>query len=197
MVNRRNHTRNKNLRHLRRAGLVCREHPQTPEIAFRLAIKNRPLSKQTARYSFEKFCYNLFRQYVAARHILGGPMPKQAQAQGVVEELPLSEPVFLILASLAPGPKHGYAILKEVAELSQGRVQLSTGTLYGAIKRLLEDSWIQRAPDPEPVNGNRERKSYALTPHGWRVLGAESQRMQGLAELALQRMAGEAGHAPD
>lgn len=121
-------------------------------------------------------------------------MPNHTQAQGVVDELPLSEPVFLIMASLAPGPRHGYAILKDVSELSQGRVQLSTGTLYGAIKRLLDEGWIQRAPDPQPANGNRERKSYVLTPHGRKVLAAESNRMQRLAEMASLRMAGETGH---
>ena len=50
---------------------------------------------------------------------------------------PLREPTFLILLSLAPGPRHGYAILKEVESLSEGRVKMSTGTLYGAIERLL------------------------------------------------------------
>ena len=64
--------------------------------------------------------------------------------------LPLSEAVFFILLSLAPGPRHGYAILKEVATLSQERVNLSTGTLYGALKRMLEQNWIERVDDPQP-----------------------------------------------
>ena len=60
------------------------------------------------------------------------------------QELPLSEAVFLILLSLSEGPKHGYAIMKDVYELSDQRVSLSTGTLYGALKRLLKREWVAR-----------------------------------------------------
>ena len=97
---------------------------------------------------------------------------------------PLREPTFFILLSLAPGPKHGYAILKEVEILSQGRVRLSTGTLYGAIKRLLDRGWIRRVDDPIPNDTDRERKSYALTELGQRVLNAEIARLQKLVNVA-------------
>ena len=100
---------------------------------------------------------------------------------------PLSEATFLILVSLGSGPKHGYAIMKEVEELSQCRVLLSTGTLYGAIKRLLADGWIYRVDLPEDGQDGRDRKSYALTYHGRQVLRAETQRLRDLVELALQR----------
>ena len=100
---------------------------------------------------------------------------------------PLSETTFLILLSLGGGPKHGYAIMKEVEELSQGRVQLSTGTLYGAIKRLLADGWINRLDLPEDSNDGRDRKTYVLTAHGRKVLRAETQRLRTLIELATQR----------
>jgi DNA-binding PadR family transcriptional regulator len=56
----------------------------------------------------------------------------------------LTEPMFFILASLAAEAKHGYALLKEIERISEGRVRLSTGTLYGAIRRLLEDGRIER-----------------------------------------------------
>ena len=72
----------------------------------------------------------------------------------ILSRLPLREPTFFILLSLSPGPKHGYAILKEVEALSDGRVRLSTGTLYGAIKRLLDDDWIRRVDDPLPNRTN-------------------------------------------
>jgi DNA-binding PadR family transcriptional regulator len=101
--------------------------------------------------------------------------------------LPLSETTFLILVSLDGGPKHGYAIMKEVEELSQHRVLLSTGTLYGAIKRLLADRWISRQDLPEDANDGRERKSYTLTSHGRKILRAEIQRLRELVELAVQR----------
>jgi DNA-binding PadR family transcriptional regulator len=100
---------------------------------------------------------------------------------------PLSEATFLILMSLGGGPKHGYAIMKEVEELSQHRVLLSTGTLYGAIKRLVADGWISRLDLPEDSNDGRDRKSYALTSHGRQVLRAETQRLRELIELAVQR----------
>ena len=57
---------------------------------------------------------------------------------------PLSEPILLILTSLAEHPRHGYALIKDMELLSGGRVRMSTGTLFGALRRLLEDGWIER-----------------------------------------------------
>ena len=105
---------------------------------------------------------------------------------------PLTETTLMILLSLSPGPKHGYAILKEVEVLSDGRLLLSTGTLYGAIKRLLDDGWIKRVDDPLPNGTNRARKAYALTEDGWRVLNAEVERLRKLVEVArAQTISGE------
>jgi DNA-binding PadR family transcriptional regulator len=101
-----------------------------------------------------------------------------------LEALPLSEATFLILVSLKGGPKHGYAIMKEVEALSRGRVTLSTGTLYGAIKRMLADGWIRRFEAPEDEADGRERKSYTLTARGRRVLEAETQRLRQLVAIA-------------
>jgi len=86
--------------------------------------------------------------------------------------------------SLSPRPKHGYGILKEVEALSEGSVILSTGTLYGAIKRLLERNWIERTPDPIPNGTDRERKAYALTQQGRRALNTEVQRLEKLVSIA-------------
>ena len=102
----------------------------------------------------------------------------------LLSRLPLREPTFFILLSLSPGPKHGYAILKEVESLSEGRVLLSTGTLYGAIKRLLDHGWIRRVDDPLPNGTDRERKAYALTEQGRRVLNAEIERLRKLVNVA-------------
>jgi DNA-binding PadR family transcriptional regulator len=102
----------------------------------------------------------------------------------ILSRLPLREPTFFILLSLSPGPKHGYAILKEVEALSAGRVRLSTGTLYGAIKRLLDDGWIRRVDDPLPNDTQRKRKAYALTEKGQRVLSAEIERLRKLVHVA-------------
>jgi DNA-binding PadR family transcriptional regulator len=101
-------------------------------------------------------------------------------------DLPLTEATLFILLSLAPEPKHGYAIMKDVESLSEARIVLSTGTLYGALKRLLDQGWIRRVSDPGENDTARERKAYALTDRGRRVLGAEVARLQrlvGIAEL--------------
>ena len=100
--------------------------------------------------------------------------------------LPLTEPVFFILLSLAPGPCHGYAIMKETAVLSDGRVRLSTSTLYGAIKRLLDQGWIERAPAESGLENGRESKAYRLTELGRRILNAETARLQSLVAAAHQ-----------
>ncbi len=101
-----------------------------------------------------------------------------------LSHLPLREPTFFILLSLSPGPKHGYAILKEVEALSEGRLLLSTGTLYGAIKRLLEHEWIRRVNDPIPNGTDRQRKAYALTEQGRNALNAEIARLRKLVSVA-------------
>ena len=109
----------------------------------------------------------------------------------VLSRLPLREPTFLILLSLSPSPRHGYAILREVEALSEDRVRLSTGTLYGAIKRLLDDGWICRVDDPLPNTTKRERKAYALTEQGRRVLNAEIERLRKLVSVARIQTAEE------
>ncbi len=96
---------------------------------------------------------------------------------------PLTEATFFILLSLVPAPKHGYAIMKDTRALSDGRVVLSTGTLYGALKRLLEEGWIRRVED----HGNgteRDRKAYVLTNQGRRALNAEIERLENLVSTA-------------
>ncbi len=112
-------------------------------------------------------------------------MPKDEK----FSEVPLTEATFLILLSLAPGPKHGYGILKDVEVLSKGRIIFSTGTLYGAIKRLLELDWITRAGENDDENG-RQRKEYILTGTGRAVLNAEIERMGEMMNAARQYFPG-------
>jgi DNA-binding PadR family transcriptional regulator len=88
---------------------------------------------------------------------------------------PLQEPTFYILLALRGEDKHGYAILKEVAELSEGRVQLSTGTLYGALYRLLDQGLIEQV---EVKDEQRGKKIYRLTRSGLEVFDAEVSRMK-------------------
>jgi DNA-binding PadR family transcriptional regulator len=110
-------------------------------------------------------------------------------APNAAPELPLTEATFLILLSLAPGPSHGYAILKDVQQLSEQRVRLSTGTLYGALKRLLELDWIARVEAEGPAETGRPTHTYSLTDHGRLVLSAELERMQALTAIARRRLA--------
>jgi DNA-binding PadR family transcriptional regulator len=102
-------------------------------------------------------------------------------------DLPLTETTFFILLSLSPAPRHGYAIMKDVQALSESRIVLSTGTLYGALKRLLEQGWVKRVSDPQPNGTERERKAYTLTREGRRVLIAETMRLQKLVKAAQLR----------
>ena len=101
-------------------------------------------------------------------------------------DLPLTEPVLLILLSLAGQAQHGYAILKDVERMSSGRVVLSTGTLYGALRRLLADDWIERIDEQESSRG---RQAYRLTAQGRRNLQLEINRMKHITRLASLRVA--------
>ena len=106
--------------------------------------------------------------------------------EAIMESLPLSEPVLLILLSLADQPRHGYAILKDIEQMSDGRVVLSTGTLYGALRRLLDDKWIERFEDDDT---SRRKQSYRLTAHGRRNLRFEVDRMRKVMRWAALRVA--------
>ena len=103
-----------------------------------------------------------------------------------MEGLAITEPVMLILLSLAEQPRHGYSILKDVERMSSGRVMLSTGTLYGALRRLLAHRWIERFTEDESP---RDRRAYRLTSPGRRNLQLEVQRMRHLTKLATTRVA--------
>jgi DNA-binding PadR family transcriptional regulator len=98
--------------------------------------------------------------------------------------LDVTEPVLLILLSLADHPRHGYAILRDTEEMSDGRVRLSTGTLYGALRRLLEDGWIERFKEEDTSRG---KQAYRLTSLGRRNLQTEVSRLKQLTRLASLR----------
>ena len=102
-----------------------------------------------------------------------------------MESGPLTEPVLLILLSLAEQPRHGYSILKDVEQMSDGRVVLSTGTLYGALRRLLDDAWIERIEEEDTPRG---RQAYQLTTRGLKNLQLEVGRMKHLTRLANLRI---------
>jgi DNA-binding PadR family transcriptional regulator len=98
---------------------------------------------------------------------------------------PLSTPVLLILTSLADHPRHGYALIQDIEQLSRGRVRMSTGTLFGALRRLLEDGWIERF---EQEDTSRQKQAYRLTGAGRRQLELELDRMKQLTRAGLARL---------
>jgi DNA-binding PadR family transcriptional regulator len=103
-------------------------------------------------------------------------------------EPPLSPAVFHILLALAAGEMHGYAIMQEIAILSDGQVHVGPGTLYGSIKRLLAAGLIEESGDrPDPRLDDERRRYYRLTQDGHRILTAEAERMQGLVRAAQAR----------
>jgi PadR family transcriptional regulator PadR len=80
---------------------------------------------------------------------------------------------FYVLTALADGPRHGYGIVGEVAELSQGRVKLKIGSLYGVLERLAAEELIE--PDREEAHDGRLRRYYRLTGEGRRALAEEAE----------------------
>jgi DNA-binding PadR family transcriptional regulator len=99
--------------------------------------------------------------------------------------LPLREPTLYILLSLRGGEKHGYAILKEVYDLSEGKVQLSTGTLYGALYRLLDQGLIEQIEVEDRARG---KKAYRLTHVGLEVFEAEVGRINHLLQSVKKQV---------
>jgi DNA-binding PadR family transcriptional regulator len=102
--------------------------------------------------------------------------------------LPLSPAVFHILLALATGEMHGYAIMHEVAILSDGQVNMGPGTLYGSIKKMLVDGLIEESDRrPDPKLDDERRRYYRITDEGRRFLGAEAERMARLVKVARSR----------
>jgi DNA-binding PadR family transcriptional regulator len=91
-----------------------------------------------------------------------------------------SDPPLLVLASLANGPKHGHAMIEDIARLCGTR--LGPGTLYGAIARLEQQGWIEALPPEE------RRQPYRITAAGLRVLGARLATLQQFTRAGLERL---------
>ena len=102
--------------------------------------------------------------------------------------LPLTLAVFHILLALTGSAKHGYAIMREVEETSEGRMLLGPGTLYGAIKRLLKAGLIAEIDErPDPALDDSRRRYYELTDLGRKALAAETERLAHLVEVARRK----------
>jgi DNA-binding PadR family transcriptional regulator len=100
----------------------------------------------------------------------------------------ITEPAFWVLTALAAQPQHGYAILTEVRDLSDGRVRMHAGTLYAILERLQNNGFIEI--EREEVVQSRLRRYYRLTAVGATTLSEETQRMKRSATIAAKRLAG-------
>ena len=109
-------------------------------------------------------------------------------SQNPEEMLPLTPAVFHILLALADSERHGYGIMQEVAQRTEGAVRLGPGTLYGSIKRLLAAGLIEESDDrPDPALDDQRRRYDRLTDFGRRVAVAEAERLIGLVRQARSK----------
>ena len=110
--------------------------------------------------------------------------------------LPLPASVMHIIVALANGEKHGYAIMGEVEELSAGALTMGPGTLYGAIKRMIDQGLLEETDErPDPALDDQRRRYYRLTPLGTQVGAAENARLRHLVSTADARRLGLGGVA--
>ena len=102
--------------------------------------------------------------------------------------LPLTPAMFHILLALADKERHGYDIMREVDERSEGKMRLGPGTLYGSIKRMLTDGLIDESGErPDPEMDDERRRYYRLTDLGHRVAVAEAERLEKLVKSARSK----------
>jgi DNA-binding PadR family transcriptional regulator len=115
-----------------------------------------------------------------ARHT-GNDTPPETQ-------LPLAPATFHILLALADGERHGYAIMQEVSDRTEGAVRLGPGTLYGALKRLLAGGLVEETDErADPELDDERRRYYRLTKFGLRVARAEAKRLEAMVRAARRK----------
>lgn len=119
-------------------------------------------------------------------------MLRRITADDLKKLLPLPQAVFHVLVALADQDRHGYAIMQDVAARTDGRLKLSPGTLYGSIKRMLDEGLILEIHErPSPDEDDERRRYYRITRFGRDVAQAEADRL-----TALLRQARAVGLAP-
>lgn len=112
-------------------------------------------------------------------------MPRNAKAKG---HAPLTPAAFHILLALTQGERHGYAIMQEVARVTDSALRLGPGTLYRSIKHLLAGGLIVESDErPDPALDDERRRYYRLTQTGLRVTRAEARRLARVVEVARSR----------
>lgn len=111
---------------------------------------------------------------------------KMSAAPSPNDYIPLPPAVFQILVAVADRERHGYAIMQDIAERTAGKLRLSPGTLYGSIKRMLEQGFIEECEErPDPDLDDERRRYYRITRLGRRVAGAETERLSTLVSQAV------------
>ncbi len=103
--------------------------------------------------------------------------------------LPLAPAVFLMLLELAAGERHGYALKREILRRSGGKLNLGSGALYGAIRKMVESGLIEESDErPDPHLDDERRRYYRITETGRKVVEAEARRLRELVEMAEARL---------
>jgi DNA-binding PadR family transcriptional regulator len=98
----------------------------------------------------------------------------------------MREPTFWILTALTTAPRHGYGIIQQAGQLSDGRVRLQAGTLYAALDRLVAEGLVEL--DREETVDGRNRRYYRLTDDGAGALDAEAARLRASADAATAQL---------
>lgn len=99
----------------------------------------------------------------------------------------LTEPAFFVLAALVDRPRHGWGVISEVEALTEGRLVLRVGTLYGVLDRLVGEGLVE--PDREEVHAGRTRRYHRLTAAGRGALETEAARQEANARAVRARLA--------
>ena len=107
------------------------------------------------------------------------------QEQLIQDQLPLSPAVFHMLLALSEGERHGYALKREIAARTNGKLKLGAGQLYGSINKMLEAGLIEESAErPDAHLDDERRRYYRITHFGRRVAQAEASRMRELVAIA-------------
>jgi DNA-binding PadR family transcriptional regulator len=119
---------------------------------------------------------------------------RQPDPDDIDSFLPLPASAMHITVALAGGERHGYAIMRDVEDLSSSSVRMGPGTLYGSLKRMIDQGLVEETDErPDPALDDERRRYYRLTDLGQRVGAAERARLSALLEAAHMRQLGLGG----
>lgn len=123
-------------------------------------------------------------------------MPTGPDRNSPADFLPLKPDAFYVLLVLLHGERHGYAIMRDAAARSDGRVELQAGALYRLLAKMLDDGLVVESQRRPAADADDERRRYyRVTSLGKRVIAAEAERMASLAEAARTALRGQAALA--